>query len=269
MPSNGRTLRVFVASPGDVGRERDAMLGVVNELNRTLEALIPAAGVRLDLVRWETHTHPGLGRPQELINEQIGTYDIFVGIMWKRFGAPTGAAESGTQEEFELALTRWQKHGTPRICFYFSNAAAPPPRAADEIDQLQHVAAFRTQLMHLGLISEYEDASTFPAMVRPHLTLVVGEMIRERQRSPRGSTRRPNAAALADQALIGKAVTFAEIGPQDACYHQRDKYLGRSGVIIEAQQVKKWLRGTFRFNDPLFPGDDRMYSFLQFRVTPV
>ena len=94
----------------------------------------------------------------------------------------------------------------------------------------------------------------------------VGDMIRERERSRRGAKRRPDAVVSTDQSVIGKAVTFAEIGPQDACYHQRDKYLNRRGVIIEAQQVRNWLRGTFRFDDPLFPGDDRMYSFLQFRV---
>lgn len=242
------------------------MLGVVNELNRTLEALIPAVGVRLELVRWETHSYPALGRPQGVINEQIGTYDIFVGIMWKRFGSPTGEAESGTQEEFEIALQQWQKHGTPRICFYFSKATIVPPRTPDEIDQLQKIAAFRTQLMGLGLISEYDDASAFSALVRPHLTMIVGEMIRERQRTTRGAKGRRNPIASADQSLIGRAVTIGDIGPQDACYHQREKYIKRQGVIIEAQQMKDWLRGTFRFDEPLFPGDDRMYSFLQFQV---
>lgn len=266
MPGNGRTLRVFVASPSDVTRERDAMLGVVNELNRTLDALIPAAGIRLDLVRWETHTYPGLGRPQELINEQTGTYDIFVGVMWKRFGAPTGRAESGTQEEFEIALTRSQRHGSPRICFYFSKAAISPPRTADEIDQLQKVAAFRSRLMTLGLISEYDDSSEFGAIVRPHLTMIVGDMIRERERPAQGRKRLPDMPASADPSLIGKAVTIAEIGPHDACYGHREDYLNKSGVIIEAQEAANWLRGTFRFDEPLFPDDDRIYSFLQFRV---
>ena len=47
------------------------------------------------------------GEPEVLINDQIGKYDIFLGVMWRRFGTPTGVAESGTEEEFRRALELW------------------------------------------------------------------------------------------------------------------------------------------------------------------
>jgi len=46
MPRSTRTYRIFVASPGDVQRERDAMQGIVNEMNRILDALLPDDGIK-------------------------------------------------------------------------------------------------------------------------------------------------------------------------------------------------------------------------------
>src|SRR5262249_46172065 len=126
MANEVNLVRVFVASPGDVQEERNSMEGVVDELNRLFDAIAPERGVRVELMRWETRAHPAGGRPQANINAQIRNYDIFVGIMWKRFGSPpgdpTGRAQSGTEEEFNIAYDRWEKTGTPEILMYFSGA---------------------------------------------------------------------------------------------------------------------------------------------------
>src|SRR5687767_2232153 len=92
-------LRIFVASPGDVSQERDIVSVVVQELRRTIGDI---RGVELETVRWETHAWPDIGEDaQDVINSQIGEYDVLVGVMWKRFGTPTKRAKSGTGEEFE------------------------------------------------------------------------------------------------------------------------------------------------------------------------
>ncbi|MYD31374.1 MAG: DUF4062 domain-containing protein, partial [Nitrospira sp. SB0661_bin_20] len=64
----------------------------------------------MDVVRWETRTTPGFGKdPQDVINKQISdAYDIFIGIMWTRFGTPTPRAGSGTEEEFLRAYDRYK-----------------------------------------------------------------------------------------------------------------------------------------------------------------
>ena len=101
MPEQYRKIRIFVASPSDVARERDQLARVVEELNLTIPAIAPEKKVVLELVRWETHVYPAIGpEPQRVVNEQIGDYDIFVGILWKRMGTPTATAASGTEEEF-------------------------------------------------------------------------------------------------------------------------------------------------------------------------
>ena len=65
----------------------------------------------LDLLRWETHTRPGIGQSaQDVINPQIGDdYDIFLGMFGIRFGTPTREWQSGTEEEFRRALSRFKR----------------------------------------------------------------------------------------------------------------------------------------------------------------
>src|SRR3990172_4482659 len=123
-------VRLFLSSPGDVEPERAKVNAVVNQVSRMLGESL---GVVLEVVDWKTHVVPDMGRPQEVINQQVRDYDIFVGILWKRFGTPTGVAESGTEEEFNIAYGNWQKFGRPRILFYFSQVPYMPKNASEAV----------------------------------------------------------------------------------------------------------------------------------------
>ena len=169
MPINLKKLRLFVASPNDVSNERKTLEGVVNELNTTIA---PDKGFVLELVRWETHCHPSMGRAQENINSQIGEYDIFLGIMWKKFGSPTGAAQSGTEEEFRIAYKAWQNSNSPWIMFYFCKTPFMP-NTKQELDQFSKVLSFMKELQTKGLTWEYPDNSKFADIVRPHLARII------------------------------------------------------------------------------------------------
>ncbi|MEW6220293.1 MAG: hypothetical protein AB1634_12275, partial [Thermodesulfobacteriota bacterium] len=73
-------VRVFVASPSDCKDERESLPSLFERLNHGIAS---EKHIVLELVRWETHAWPGFGQdPQDVINEQIGDYDIFIGIMW-------------------------------------------------------------------------------------------------------------------------------------------------------------------------------------------
>ena len=106
MPRQEHVLTAFVASPSDVVDERTKLEDVIREFNLTWSREL---SVRLDLVRWETHAYPGAGDDaQAVINEQIhDDYDLFVGIIWCRYGTPTERAGSGTVEEFKRAKARY------------------------------------------------------------------------------------------------------------------------------------------------------------------
>ncbi len=98
MPRQETILQVFVAAPSDLAEERAALEDVIWELNSTWSRTL---GCRLDLLRWETHAVPGMGLDaQDVVNRSVPRdYDIFIGMLWSRFGTPTTRAESGTEEE--------------------------------------------------------------------------------------------------------------------------------------------------------------------------
>jgi hypothetical protein len=126
MPRSATIVQVFVGSPSDVKEERDVLESVILELNRVWSKSL---GVSFELIRWETHTHPAFGSdPQSIINDQLGEdYDIFIGILWSRFGTLTPRALSGTAEEFNLAVSRTQ-NGRPDVMIYFKDAPIAPSK---------------------------------------------------------------------------------------------------------------------------------------------
>jgi hypothetical protein len=91
-------------------------------------------------------------------------------------GTPTTTAQSGTEEEFQLAYRLWNENKTLPVLFYFCQQAFSPPRTEDEIKQLGRVVTFRNELSTKGLVWEYEDHSGFADVVRPHLLLVIRDI---------------------------------------------------------------------------------------------
>lgn len=166
MSKNITKVRLLISSPGDVQVEREKLREVVAELNHVLGKQLNFV---IEPVGWETHCHPALGRPQAVINEQIGSYDIFVGIMWKRFGTPTGVAESGTEEEFRIAYSEWEKKRKLIMLFYFSQAPYTP-QSAIELSQHLKVLNFKEELRAKGLVWDYQGTNEFPELIRRHLS---------------------------------------------------------------------------------------------------
>lgn len=168
MSRKATIVQVFVASPSDVQQEREILETLIDELNQLWSTLL---GVTFELLRWETHVHPSFGAdPQSIVNEQIGdSYDVFIGILWGRFGTPTPRALSGTAEEFERALTRLKENGrTPEVMVYFKDAPLSPSKI--DTAQLQLVQDFRDSLSGRGgLYSVFEDESGFESSLRAHL----------------------------------------------------------------------------------------------------
>lgn len=163
-------LQVLVAYPDDVAEERDLLEDVARELNNTWSETL---GIQLELIDWKTHSWPSFGTDaQAVINEQIGDeYDIFLGIMWLRFGEPTPRAESGTAEEFNRALERFKNNPDKiRIMFYFKDA--PPPSLKDlDLEQLRLIREFKERVdREGGRYAEFKNAEQFASAVRAHLS---------------------------------------------------------------------------------------------------
>src|SRR5688572_15846736 len=113
-------LGVFISSPTDLSEDRKIVSDVIDELNR----MKVFNDFELEAIMWETHAFSSIGADaQEVINRQINEgYDIFLGLMWKRFGTATARAESGTEEEFLNAVELHKRNTRPiAVMFFFNN----------------------------------------------------------------------------------------------------------------------------------------------------
>ncbi|MCP1171628.1 DUF4062 domain-containing protein [Ralstonia chuxiongensis] len=176
MPRTTTIIQIFVASPSDVQPERDALEDAIREINQTWAK---TSGLAFELVRWETHVAPAFGSdPQDLINRQIGDdYDVFIGILWSRFGTPTPRAMSGTAEEFERARSRLVGgQNTPELMVYFKDAPIAPSKI--DADQLAQVHDFKKSIAQQGAYATFDDVASFSVSVRAHLSMLAQRFIR-------------------------------------------------------------------------------------------
>lgn len=164
-----RLIKVFLASPGDVSREADLVRETFDAINRTLGE---KEGVRFEVKNWKTDSYPAYGGDgQSLLNEQIADmsqYDLFVGIMWNRFGTPTPRGGSGTEEEFQRAVESFETNGNPQIMFYFNQAPFNPTSVKDA-EQKMKVLEFKGTVQGKALTHDYSGAENFQQSFRNHV----------------------------------------------------------------------------------------------------
>lgn len=178
-----KVLDAFVASPGDVESERLKLEEVIEEINLAWGKSMKA---RIELRKWETHAIPGVGNyPQEVINRSIGEqYDIFIGIMWARFGTPTPMAGSGTEEEFNRAIARVDKGEKVAVMIYFKDEPIEPSNCIPE--QLQKVQVFKKSLGEKGVLYHtFRSTEDFARILRIHLPTHVQDAVLKRTRKKR------------------------------------------------------------------------------------
>ncbi|MCH8113726.1 MAG: hypothetical protein IH905_17540, partial [Proteobacteria bacterium] len=237
MPRQEHVLTVFVASPSDVGDERTKLEEVIRELNETWSREL---GVRLDLVRWETHAFPGMGiDAQDVINEQIpDDYDFFVGIMWCRYGKPTGRFGSGTVEEFQRAKARYDADtSSVKLMVYFKDEPIPPSRL--DPAQLSKVNEFRASLGEEGaLYWKFTNVEHFEKLIRLHLT----RQIQTWKAQFRGSKKSPSQNELAEQpAQERQAESEDDSGILDLIDIIEDRFAELTNIAVRIAKATKEL----------------------------
>jgi len=146
-------LSVLIASPSDLKIERETAEKAMNDANRLLS---PDYTIILRALRWEDLPSEFGAPPQTTINKNYDQYDFFIGLMGAKFGTPTSDFDSGTEEEFNIALRKQkQDPKSVHIMFYFSTQE----RALNEIDaeQLQKVNYFKDKAKALGIYKEFKS----------------------------------------------------------------------------------------------------------------
>ncbi|MBI1832025.1 MAG: DUF4062 domain-containing protein, partial [Planctomycetes bacterium] len=165
MPFRAKVIKVMIATPGDVAKERQLARDVIYEWNGIHSedkdiVLIP--------VGWDSHASPEMGdRPQAIINKQVlKNCDLLIAVFWTRLGSPTGKFASGTVEEIEEHL----KAGKPAM-IYFSSA----PVRLESVDEKQYKALlkFKDECRQKGLIAEYDLPVDFKEKLHKQLAHTV------------------------------------------------------------------------------------------------
>lgn len=158
MAGSRRFIKVFLASPGDLAEERRVAKLIVDDFN---SQLADALGYQVELVGWED-TLPGVGRPQAIINRDLDGCDLFIGMLWKRWGTPPGTEpySSGFEEEFDRSMVRNAKEGRPEISLILKDLDAAS--LADPGDHLKKVIAFKDRVFSekkllVGTFQEIRD----------------------------------------------------------------------------------------------------------------
>lgn len=125
-----------------------------------------------------------MGRPQQVILDSFPAekWDIFIGVLWSRFGTPTGAVhpetgqpfQSGTEEEFTLAIRQWQETGRPRPLFYRCMRTVSPSADFEQLGRLEEFfRRFGPEGEYPDLYRSYDSLDEFERMVREDLTYLL------------------------------------------------------------------------------------------------
>lgn len=157
--------KIFIASPGDLNNERNIFKDVLAEVN-----LIKAnpLGYHLSPLGWED-TLPGKGRPQGLINKDLSESDLFLMLLWKRWGSPTGLYSSGTEEEFNVASSLNESSGLPEIWIFFKKEGWSDGNPIT--DDMNKIISFKNKISSLNffLWKEYSITAEWEKQFRYYL----------------------------------------------------------------------------------------------------
>ena len=173
MPRTVVAYKVFLVSPDDVKEERKIVKKVIDLYNQ----IHSCDNIKLELLCWEDSTHPSFGDyPQDVVNSQIGDdYDVFIGILWARFGTPTLKYESGTEEEFYRAYERYKNGDSIELMVYRKDESISP--SSIDVEQLQKINRFTSEVGKLGgYYFTFTGENQFQEMLLKHLDMVIRDL---------------------------------------------------------------------------------------------
>ncbi len=168
-------IKVFVSSPAELRLERRLLAEICRQLNATLPATVEAllwegAGPRNPECQSFPPAIMGTGA-QAVIDDHIwgrlGGYDIYVGLLCRRMGTPTGPWRSGTEAEFRFAFDHRATAGMPGdILFYVKRAKPSASRHAE-------TTAFVHELEGLGLVHHFDSKEDLRRAAFDHVSALV------------------------------------------------------------------------------------------------
>jgi hypothetical protein len=185
-------ITVLVSCPDDVKKEKDEIISICSSLSKSYEG---TSDVQIIVKDWRDYVGKYGKRPQEQLITFFGDYDLYIGILWKRFGSVTGSInpstqqeyESGTEEEFYDAIQRWQLEGKPEI-YFFIKTFERNVNNEQENKQIGSVFKFISEQVksHNNFLNEFDSPESFRAKIiflisSKHESLIFNKNIKEKE----------------------------------------------------------------------------------------
>ena len=151
---NTKEIQVFLASPGDVSKEREAITRLLGEWNTLYSK---DKGISLNVLRWEKDlaTRSGVKAQAEITEQLLKNSDILIGIFWSRFGSPTDKYMSGTLEEISYFLDRKK----PVIMYFIDRLVSPSHIKGKDIDSIE---TFKNEYGKIGIYKSITKKASSP-----------------------------------------------------------------------------------------------------------
>jgi hypothetical protein len=144
MPYRKEHILVFLAYISDVEPEVNSAKDIVESINRYHERL----GIELDLRIWKD-VPAEFANPQEQINRTlVDNCDVFIGLIWKKWGTPTGQSDCGFKEEFSIAEGRYNETSSPQIFLYAKRVNENDIKEEDEKEDYNKIKEFKNEIVN-------------------------------------------------------------------------------------------------------------------------
>jgi len=188
------TFRIFLSSPGDVAEERLIARRVIDRLGSEFNGR-----VRIEPVFWEHEPLVASASFQDQLPHPADAHAAIC-VLWSRLGTRLPASfrkpdgkhyESGTEFEFEDALSGYRRHGRPALLVY--RKTAPPLLDADDdaqslerLRQKQALDAFVRRWFHdetdgtlRAAFHPFADVAQFEELIDVHLRKLIARTFPE------------------------------------------------------------------------------------------
>lgn len=211
-----KTISILISCPGDVTEEKEL---IIRKCKDFTESNFGRSNISFTILDWKGFVGQCGIRPQEQLNSYFGTYDVYIGILWKRFGTKTGAVnaegieyESGTEEEFDIAIECFKSCGTPKI-YFFIKCYDRVTNSTSDAEQLLNVYRFidEHEKSKNNFLNKFETGEDFDSKITKLLKELENSILFENEEKTKGViTKEKKTKCIEFGAAISISDTYVE-----------------------------------------------------------
>lgn len=237
--NNIKTIHIFIGSPSDTKNERICVTDIIDELNHTLGK---DRNIKIEKIMWEYDVDPTIGDDgQDVINQQTRDYDIFLGMMWRKFGTPTLRASSGTEEEYSRAVKSVKGNGHCKDIIMLFNIA-PVPIDTDA-EQLKYVQLFKQKVIADGVFyKDYCGTKDFSSVARVALYNRIVALLKKEPQSSNAVQKQKTSIPSVTPIDENTKLVFDTLTNSPAVNDMKSKFI--ESYILLFLFDKGWARAT-------------------------